>query len=342
MHILIANYEEDLYQFSDNALKEHHQVLPLPEDVNLISYLRNNPADAIIITLPMKDNRGFRTYDILKRIPEVREKPIIFLATHRVEEQEKKALLVGADDYLTLPITSQLLLLRVNTLLQLSNLRKNKSFADVYEEEISVIFAELVECRDMDTGDHMKNTTQYFKILLEAALESGDYQDIISSEDFHDVVRSAMLHDIGKIGILDGILRKDSSLDYDEFEHMKTHTTLGKQAFEKIILETGGSKWLYLAKDMAYCHHERWDGNGYPDGLIGEEIPFYARMLTIADVYDALTSSRAYKKAYSHRKAREIIEEGRGSYFDPAIVDLFEKVNKRFEERLKYSQHARR
>jgi len=342
MHILIANYEEELYRFSDNALQEQHQILPLPEDVKLIAYLRNNPVDAIIITLSTNDKKGFRTYDILKRIPEVQEKPIIFLAAQQEEAQERKAILMGADDYLTLPITPQLLLHRVNSILQLSTLRKNKSYADIYEEEISVIFAELVECRDLDTGDHMKNTTKYFKILLEAALESGEYQGVINSEDFHDVVRSAMLHDIGKIGILDDILRKDSSLDYDEFEHMKTHTTLGKQAFEKIILETGGSKWLYLAKDMAYCHHERWDGNGYPDGLKGEEIPFYARMLTIADVYDALTSSRTYKKAYSHRKAREIIEEGRGSYFDPAMVDLFEKVNKRFEERLKYSQHVRR
>jgi putative two-component system response regulator len=115
---------------------------------------------------------------------------------------------------------------------------------------------------------------------------------------------------------------------------MKTHTTQGKMAFEKIIQETGGTRWLYFAKDIAYCHHERWDGSGYPNGLKGEEIPLYARMLTIADVYDALTSERAYKKEFSHEKATKIIIEGKGTYFDPYLVDLFIKANKKFEEML--------
>ena len=121
---------------------------------------------------------------------------------------------------------------------------------------------------------------------------------------------------------------------------MKTHTTLGKQAFEKIIKETGGTRWLYLAKDMAYCHHERWDGTGYPNGLKGEEIPLYARMLTIADVYDALTSNRAYKKAYTHQVAMDIIIEGKGSYFDPSLVDLFININQQFEELLHNNERA--
>lgn len=341
MHILIANNDEALYRITEEALKGHHYVLPLPEDVQLIPYLRENPTDAIVITLS-SDASGFRTYDIVKRIPEVQGKPIIFLADGQNEEYEKKALLLGVDDYLTLPMTSQLLLHKINTQLQLAYLRKKKSYIEVYEEEISVIFAKLVECRDLDTGDHLINTTRYFKLLFNAALESEQFQGLVSEEDMHDVIRSAMLHDIGKIGILDGILRKESSLDFDEYEHMKTHTILGKQAFENIIQETGGSKWLYLAKDMAYYHHERWDGTGYPDGLKGEDIPFFARMLTIADVYDALTSNRAYKKAFSHRKAVEIIKAGRGSFYDPSLVDLFIKVNKRFEETLKYSHHARR
>lgn len=136
----------------------------------------------------------------------------------------------------------------------------------------------------------------------------------------------------GKIGINDDILRKASSLDSDEYEYMKTHTTLGKQAFEKIIRETGGTRWLYLASDMAYSHHERWDGTGYPNGLAGEDIPLYARMLALVDVYDALTSNRAYKEAFSHEKAVEIIRDGRGSLFDPDLVDLFINVNDQFEE----------
>ncbi len=342
MHIFIAHFEDELYQFSENVLKEYHQVLPLPEDDKLLPYFKSNPVDAFLLTIEAGDTKAFRTYDILRRIPRVQHKPILFLAKELMEDVEKRALLDGVDDFLTMPVTPQLLLHRVNTLMQLANLRKRKNYADTYEEEISVIFAELMECRDMDTGDHLKNTTKYFKILLNEAYQEERYKDIISEEDYHDVVRSAMLHDIGKIGILDGILRKETTLDYDEFEHMKTHTTLGKQAFDKIILETGGSKWLYLARDMAYYHHERWDGSGYPDCLKGEEIPFYARMLTIADVYDALTSDRIYKQAYSHEKAVEMIREGRGTYYDPDLVDLFIKVNKRFEEQLNFSRFARR
>lgn len=341
MLILVINYESELYQKAVDALKQHHQVLTLPQEADLTSYLRINPPSAIIITGSSKDNRGFQTYDIIKKIPRIQDKPILFLSTEYNEVIENKVFEAGMDDCLTAPFTQQLLLHRVNALLQLAELRKKKSYSHIYEEEISVIFAELVECRDLDTGDHLKNTTKYFKLLLGAAIESGEYQDTIQEEDYHDVIRSATLHDIGKIGILDGILRKESSLDFDEFEHMKTHTTLGRQTFEKIILETGGSKWLYLAKDMAYYHHERWDGKGYPEGLRGEQIPLYARMLTIADVYDALTSNRAYKKAYSHEKAVDIIMEGRGSSYDPAMVDLFIKVNKRFEEQLNHSSYAR-
>jgi putative two-component system response regulator len=167
--------------------------------------------------------------------------------------------------------------------------------------------------------------------LLEEAIENGYYKDLISKENAKDLLRSATLHDIGKIGINDDILRKSSPLNYNEYEYMKTHTTLGKETFEKIIRETGGTRWLYLAKDIAYCHHERWDGTGYPNGLKGDEIPIYARMLTVADVYDALTSRRSYKEAYTHQKAMEIITDGKGKLFDPNLVELFVNANQRFE-----------
>jgi putative two-component system response regulator len=233
-----------------------------------------------------------------------------------------------------MPVTPQLLIHKVNELLELNTLRKERPYVEKYQDAISFSFAELVECRDITTGGHLKNTTRYFNILLQEAMVSEKYRNVIPVTEVRDLLRSAMLHDIGKLGITDDILRKESSLDSNEFEYMKTHTTLGKQAFDKIIRETGGTKWLYLAKDMAYCHHERWDGTGYPNGLKGEEIPLYARMLTIADVYDALTSNRAYKKAFSHQKAMEIIVQGKGSYFDPYLVDLFVKANKYFEEML--------
>lgn len=332
MHVLISDHDYEMFQFSKKALQDNYEVVPLPNDTKLIEYLKQNPADLILLTISPSDMGGLRTFDILKRIPEIKRKSVIFLAKQSDLILEKKAISQGAVDFLTLPLTPELLAYRVNTCMELMNLRKDRPYVEKYQDAISFSFAELVECRDETTGGHLKNTTRYFNILLQEAMVSDKYKDVIPLEDVRDLLRSATLHDIGKIGITDDILRKESSLDYNEFEYMKTHTTLGKQAFEKIIKETGGAKWLYLAKDMAYCHHERWDGTGYPNGLKGEEIPLYARMLTIADVYDALTSNRAYKKAYSHEKAKEIIIEGKGNYFDPYLVDLFIKANSCFEE----------
>jgi putative two-component system response regulator len=275
-------------------------------------------------------------------MPEMKTKPVIFLAGEHNLKLEDKALSMGAGDFIPMPVTPQLLMHKVNACLELNALRKERPYVEKYQDAISFSFAELVECRDRTTGGHLKNTTRYFNIILQEAMVSEKYRDVIPVAEVRDLLRSAMLHDIGKLGITDDILRKESSLDYNEFERMKTHTTIGKQTFDKIIRETGGTKWLYLAKDMAYCHHERWDGTGYPNGLMGEEIPLYARMLTIADVYDALTSNRAYKKAFPHQKALEIIVEGKGSYFDPCLVDLFVKVNKRFEEMLHSSETLER
>jgi putative two-component system response regulator len=332
--VLIADNDLTMFQLAKKALQKDYHISPLPMDTELIEFLRKSPVDLILLTLSEENAGSFRTYDIIKRIPEMSGKPVIFLAKSNESELEHRVLTLGAADFITTPVTCEMLLHRVRVSLELAKLRNDKSYVEKYQDAIAISFAELVECRDETTGGHLKNTTRYFNILLQEAVVDEKYKDIIPPEDARDLLRSAILHDIGKIGINDDILRKESSLDYREYESMKTHTTLGKQAFERIIKETGGTRWLYLAKDMAYCHHERWDGTGYPNGLKGEEIPLYARMLTVADVYDALTSDRAYKDAYSHQKAMEIIIEGKGSIFDPDLVELFIKSNKKFEEAL--------
>jgi putative two-component system response regulator len=318
----------------EKALQGHYEVLPLPGSTQLIEALRTRPADLVLLTVSGTGVDGFRKYDIIRRIPEMEERPVIFISDGSDSKTEQKMLSKDAMDYITLPITEELLLHRVNNAVELAELRRERPYVEKYQDAISISFAELVECRDETTGGHLKKTTGYFNILLRAAMNSDAYKDRIAPEDVGALLRSASLHDIGKIGINDDILRKDSSLNYSEYENMKTHTTLGKQTFEKIIKETGGTGWLYLAKDIAYCHHEHWDGSGYPNGLKGEEIPLYARMLTLADVYDALTSRRSYKEAFSHRVATDIIIKGKGSIFDPGLVDLFIKKNREFEEML--------
>lgn len=260
--------------------------------------------------------------------------PVLILAGQDQLQNLLPLLEAGAEDILLKPPISKLLKKRVDNYLELHNYREvDYEFMDS-QDAISVSIAELVECRDLTTGGHLKNTTAYFKLLLEEIMGREEYKDRIAPGDIRDLIRSVPLHDIGKIGINDDILRKASSLNYDEFEFMKTHTILGKATFDKIMKEAGESRLLVLARDLAYCHHERWDGTGYPNGLKGEEIPFYARILAIADVYDALTSQRAYKEAFPHDKAVAIISEGKGSLFDPSLVEVFISIRDRFERLL--------
>lgn len=331
--VMISGHDTQMFKLAVNALQEYYKISHLPDN-DLQEPLKYNQVDLILLIESQEAADSLYTYDRILKIPELIGKPVIFFAEQRNLELEQKAISKGAYDVISIPISPELLLQRINTCLELMELRRQKPFVQSYQDAISSSFAELVEFRDVTTGGHMKNTRRYFQIFLEEAMNSEYYKNLIPLEDTRDLLRSVTLHDIGKIGINDEILRKSSSLDYNEFEYMKTHTLLGKEAFDKIIKETGGTRWLYLARDMAYSHHERWDGTGYPEGLAGVEIPLYARMLTIVDVYDALTSNRSYKEAFSHQKALDIIEEGKGSLFDPNLVDLFIHANKKFEDAL--------
>ena len=332
--ILLADYDKELYEALVRSLQEYYQVDPLSAVTDLKNNLMLGKVELVLLTISENHIEGFRRYEELKDIPEIAGKPVIFLSEQGNTWIEEKLLFLGAPDFILIPATAAMLQAKLENILEFHTLRNNKNYVEKYQDAIAFSFAELVDCRDETTGGHLKNTTQYFRILLEEAIANNYHRDILQQEDLRDLIRSAALHDIGKIGINDDILRKASPLDYHEYEYMKTHTTLGLQTFEKIIRETGGTRWLYLAKDIAYCHHEHWDGSGYPDGLKGEEIPIYARILTIADVYDALTSSRSYKDAYTHQRAVDIILEGKGRTFDPVLVELFVAANKRFEEAL--------
>lgn len=189
---------------------------------------------------------------------------------------------------------------------------------------------ELVECRDENTGGHVKRTAKYVEVLTNELMERGIF-DILTSEYARDLIRSAPLHDVGKIGINDATLLKASSLDEDEFEYMKEHTNLGANTLQKMIDGTNGESFLYVAKDIAQYHHEKWDGTGYPMGLVGEEIPLCARIMAICDVYDALTTKRPYKDPFTHEKAINIIVNGKGTSFDPKIVEILENIDYKFE-----------
>ncbi|MBO4900585.1 MAG: HD domain-containing protein [Lachnospiraceae bacterium] len=206
---------------------------------------------------------------------------------------------------------------------QMRNIRRLSDSTAKMQDGLIITMADMVENRDSDTGAHIQKTAAYVKIIVEGLKKKGYYTEKITPKFMSDVVRSAPLHDVGKINISDKVLNKPGKLDDDEYEIMKTHTTHGKKIMEDAISTVAGENYLKEARNMAAYHHERWDGKGYPEGLHGEVIPLSARIMAVADVFDALTSPRVYKPAFPVEKALSIIEEGKGTQFDPKCVEVF-------------------
>ena len=192
--------------------------------------------------------------------------------------------------------------------------------------------SELVEFRDGNTGEHIERTQRYLGVLFGVLIEKEEYAQEIDSWDIWLVLNSAQLHDVGKIAVKDRILRKPGKLTDKEFEEIKEHALFGEKVIEKIEMRIKNTAFLEHAKVFAGSHHEKWDGSGYPRGLKGEEIPLQGRLMAIADVYDALVSDRPYKKAYTHEKAVKAIANGRGTHFDPILVDVFLEVSDKFNK----------
>lgn len=191
--------------------------------------------------------------------------------------------------------------------------------------------AKLAEYRDEGTGFHLERMREYSRVLTASLMDRTEYKELVNQEYVNDIYHSAILHDIGKVWVKDNILLKPGRLSEEEFAHIKKHTTRGGDIIRDIERQIGTPTYLEMGREIAYSHHEKWDGSGYPQGLYGKNIPLSARIVAFADVYDALTSERPYKKAFSHEKAVSIINEGRGSHFDPALVDAFLKITSEFD-----------
>ena len=206
---------------------------------------------------------------------------------------------------------------------QMRDIRRLSESTSKMQDGLIITMADMVESRDSDTGAHVQKTAAYVKIIVEGLKKKGYYAQKITPKFMSDVVRSAPLHDVGKINIPDGVLNKPGKLTDEEFAIMKTHTTAGKKILENAISTVQGENYLKEARNMAAYHHERWDGKGYPEGLHGEVIPLSARIMAVADVFDALASPRVYKPAFPIEKALAILQEGAGSQFDAKCVEVF-------------------
>ncbi len=227
-----------------------------------------------------------------------------------------------------------------DTVAQLNDIRNKSEAIEKMQNGLIITMADMVENRDSDTGAHVLKTAAYVRIILQGLKKNGYYAEKITDKYMRDVELSAPLHDVGKINISDTILNKKDKLTDEEFEIMKTHTTAGRQILENAINQMEGDNYLKEARNMAAYHHERWDGKGYPEGLHGEVIPLSARIMAVADVFDALSSNRVYKPAFSFDESMRMIKEGAGSQFDPKVVEVFiesaaevKKVLKKYQEK---------
>jgi len=240
---------------------------------------------------------------------------VILLSSHTNQSDVIEGLSAGADDFMTKPFDMNELRVRVRAAQRILGLetRDNTIFT----------LAKTVEARDEHSGNHLERMRQYTQVLGERLAENPAYRDQIDAEYLRLLYMTSPLHDIGKAAIADAVLLKPGRLTDDEFELMKTHTIKGAETLKAALAQDPDSAFLRMACEIAVTHHERYDGRGYPAGLAGKEIPLSGRIVALADVYDALTSKRVYKDAFSHKQARELIVSGRDAQFDPDVVGAF-------------------
>jgi putative two-component system response regulator len=254
---------------------------------------------------------------------------------------------LGAIDYISKPFSPPLLVKRIELHLLVESQKRaliqyNNNLQDMVKAKTRTVLAlqnsvlktvaNLVEHRDEITGGHVERTMDYLSILLDAMIEQRLYRDEVQSWDREFFLQSSQLHDLGKISIRDSILLKPDKLTPEEFNEMKNHALFGVKIIEEIEKETPESSFLQYAKILAGTHHEKWNGSGYPFGLKEQDIPLPGRLMAIADVYDALISVRSYKKPFTHEEAVAIIAEGKGSHFEPELIDLFLTVSDKFAQ----------
>ena len=295
--------------------------------------------DLILLDVMMPDMDGYTVLDRLRADPATCAIPVIFITALDAAEDEAYGLARGAADYITKPVRPAIVLARVRGQLELKQardgLRQQNDFLEAevarrladnqLVQDVSIhALAHLAEIRDPETGNHLRRTQGYVRILALHLRDHPRFGALRGHSAIEILVKSAPLHDIGKVGIPDSILLKPGKLTGEEWTIMKTHARLGYEAIEQAERDAERPVvFLTVAKQIALYHHEKWDGSGYPEGLAGEAIPVAARLMALADVFDALISRRAYKEPLPLDKAVRIIEEGRGSHFDPDIVDAF-------------------
>ena len=321
---------------------EAHQT----EDGDVLRHYasRTDPPALVLLDIEMPTASGL---DLLRQIKKINEDiQVVMVSGLRELSTVRECLRAGAYDYLSKPFELEDLRNTVERALERRRLiRQNRDYKANLERRVEeateeirhtrdmslMTLAKLAESRDSETGMHLERMAEYSRILAGAIREAGPYREKVDHEFVDWVFKSSPLHDIGKVGIPDSILRKPGPLTGEEEEIMRRHTVIGGDTLRSVLERFSGTSFLNMAMEIAYYHHERWDGAGYPYGIAGEEIPLAARIVALADAYDAITSRRPYKKAENHGEAVRRIEIDTGKHFDPALVDAFRRRQEEFE-----------
>ena len=347
--ILVVDDTPENLALMSGLLQDLYQVRVAPSGARALKIAQSErPPDLILLDIMMPEMDGYAVCVALKADERTCHIPVIFLTAMSEETDEEMGLGLGAVDYVTKPVSPPILLARVKSQLSVKAAadflrdksayleqevqRRTREVREVQDATV-LMLSSLAETRDNETGNHILRTQRYVRVLAEALRMHPRFAAVLDNDETQELLyKSAPLHDIGKVGIPDRILLKPARLTPEEFEVMKTHTTLGRDAIEHAEARLGHTvPFLALAKEIAYSHQEKWDGSGYPQGLAGDAIPVSARLMALADVYDALISRRVYKAPMPHEQAVSVIEEGRGTHFDPDVADTFLALHEEFQ-----------
>jgi len=324
---------------AEEALEKHYLVMTMSSAAKMFAMLGRIVPDLILLDIEMPETDGFGAIKQLKANRAYASIPVIFLTSHTDSQLEAEGIDLGAVDFITKPFSEPVLQNRIKNHLNVDEmirdrteqLREKTDQLTRLKNSIVFTLADVVENRDKNTGGHIERTTVYIKLLMDEMMTRGVYADEIRGWDLDSVVSSARLHDLGKIVIPDSILNKPEKLTDEEFMVIKTHTMAGERIIEHMILQAGDAEFLHNAKLFAAYHHEKWNGHGYPYGLKETDIPLHGRIMALVDVYDALTSNRPYKKAFTGEQAIDIIQKDAGTHFDPDIANVFCALKEKLE-----------
>lgn len=323
-----------------NTLGELYDVRVAMDGESALEDIMEDPPDLVLLDIVMPGLNGYEVCENLKSHNLTKGIPVIFLTAMNEEKDEARGLALGAVDYITKPFSPELVKARVKNHLELKRHRDNleelvkertRELTLTQEVTISSL-SSLAETRDPETGGHILRTQRYIRALARKLQNHPKYRGFLDEKTIEFIFISAPLHDIGKVGVPDHILLKPVKLTDEEFKVMQNHVILGYDILRLAEAKLGKNSFMTFAKDIAFTHQEKWDGTGYPRGLKGEDIPVVGRLMAIADVYDALISKRVYKPPFPHAKAVSTMLKGRGTHFDPDMIDAFLEIEEEFRK----------